>query len=200
MSKILSITNSSLIGGTKFLPKKIENLCLDGIDEIVLREKELSQNEYKALFLEVLDICSDYGVKLYLHNFLELALDLDYKFIASPLDRFDEFIRSKKYIKFDKLIISTHSLDEAIKAMNLGANAIFLSHIFQTKCKENLAPRGLELIREVRGKFSGEIYALGGINDKNFALAIENGANHIALMSEFMLTLDEKSTIQKYKR
>ena len=188
--KITAISNLELCGGKEALKEKISRLCEAGISEIVLREKNLNESEYCALFCEVLQICNHFGVRLFLHNFLDLAFDLEHKFIWLPLQILQNSTRNLS--KFEKIVISAHSVDEAKLALNLGANALCLSHIFPTDCKANLEPKGLDLIRNVREFWSGEIYALGGINSSNFHFVIESGADNIALMSEAMKCKNEK--------
>ena len=194
--KITAISNLELCGGKEALKEKISRLCEAGISEIILREKNLSVSEYCALFCEVLQICERFGVRLFLHNFLDLAFDLEHKFIWLPL----QILQNSHcdLAKFEKIVVSAHSTSEARFALNLGANALCLSHIFPTDCKANLKPKGLDLIRNVREFWGGEIYALGGINSSNFHFVIESGADNIAIMSEAMKCENEKEFVLKF--
>lgn len=107
-----------------------------------------------------------------------------------------EFLRAN----FKKLIASCHSEAEAREALELGASAICLSHIFATDCKAGLTPKGLNLIRAVRGFYDGEIYALGGITPRNFASVLRAGADRIAVMSSAMAARDALSFIAEFQR
>ncbi|MDA3080735.1 MULTISPECIES: thiamine phosphate synthase [unclassified Campylobacter] len=196
--KITAISNLELCGGKEALKEKISRLCEAGISEIILREKNLNESEYCALFCEVLQICNHFGVRLFLHNFLDLAFKMKYKFVWLPLQILEQN-SNQNLAKFEKIVISVHSIDEAKLALNLGANALCLSHIFPTDCKANLEPKGLGLIRNVREFYRGEIYALGGINSSNFHFAIESGADNIAIMSEAMKCENEKEFVKKFK-
>lgn len=182
------------------MKEKISRLCEAGISEIILREKNLSVSEYCALFCEVLQICNHFGVRLFLHNFFDLAFDLEHKFIWLPLGVLQNFRQNstRNLSKFEKIVISAHSINEAKLALNLGANALCLSHIFPTDCKADLEPKGLDLIRNVREFWSGEIYALGGINSQNFRSLLEAGADNIAIMSEAMKCKNEKEFLLNF--
>lgn len=195
--KITAISNLELCGGKEALKEKISRLCEAGISEIILREKNLNESEYRALFCEVLQICNHFGVRLFLHNFLDLAFDLEHKFVWLPLQILQNSTRNLS--KFEKIVVSAHSINEAKLALNLGANALCLSHIFPTSCKAGLEPKGLNLIRNVREFWGGEIYALGGINSSNFHFVIESGADNISIMSEAMKCKNEKEFLQKFK-
>lgn len=198
--KITAISNLELCGGKEALKEKISRLCEAGISEIILREKNLNESEYCALFCEVLQICERFKVRLFLHNFLDLAFKMEYKFVWLPLGVLQNFRQNstRNLSKFEKIVISAHSIDEAELALNLGANALCLSHIFPTDCKANLEPKGLDLIRNVREFWSGEIYALGGINSSNFHFAIESGADNIAIMSSAMTCENEKEFVLNF--
>ncbi|MDA3051987.1 thiamine phosphate synthase [Campylobacter sp. JMF_01 NE2] len=196
--KITAISNLELCGGKEALKEKISRLCEAGISEIILREKNLSVSEYCALFCEVLQICNHFGVRLFLHNFLDLAYELNYKFVWLPLQILEQK-SNRNLAKFEKIVVSAHSTDEAELALNLGANALCLSHIFPTDCKKDLEPKGLDLIRNVREFWSGEIYALGGINSINFRSILDAGADNIAIMSSAMTCENEKKFLSNFQ-
>ena len=141
---------------------------------------------------------------IFVHNFADFALRKGERNLWLPLGvlrgfsaaRGAEFLRAN----FKKLVASCHSEAEAREALELGAGAICLSHIFATDCKAGLAPKGLNLIREVREFFAGEIYALGGITPRNFASVLRAGADRIAVMSSAMAARDASNFIRKFKK
>nr|WP_314381402.1 thiamine phosphate synthase [uncultured Campylobacter sp.] len=141
---------------------------------------------------------------IFVHNFSDFALRAGERNLWLPLGVLRSF--SAAYgagflrANFKKLIASCHSEAEAREALELGANAICLSHIFATDCKAGLAPRGLNLIRAVRGFYGGEIYALGGITPRNFASVLRAGADRIAVMSSAMAARDALSFIAEFQR
>ena len=141
---------------------------------------------------------------IFVHNFADFALNAGVRNLWLPLGVLRsfsaahgaEFLR----VNFKKLLASCHSEAEAREALELGAGAICLSHIFATDCKAGLAPRGLNLIRAVREFFAGEIYALGGITPHNFASVLRAGADRIAVMSSAMAARDASDFIRKFKK
>ena len=141
---------------------------------------------------------------IFVHNFADFALRVGKRNLWLPLGvlrgfsaaRGAEFLRAN----FKKLVASCHSEAEAREALELGASAICLSHIFATDCKAGLAPKGLNLIRAVRGFYGGEIYALGGITPRNFASVLRAGADRIAVMSSAMAVRDASDFIRKFKK
>ena len=54
------------------------------------------------------------------------------------------------YQQFFKVIgTSVHSVEDAIKAEQLGATYMTAGHIFATDCKKGLPPRGLDFLKNV---------------------------------------------------
>ena len=141
---------------------------------------------------------------IFVHNFADFALRAGERNLWLPLGVLRgfsaahgaEFLRAN----FKKLVASCHSEAETREALELGASTICLSHIFATDCKAGLAPRGLNLIRAVRGFYDGEIYALGGITPRNFASVLRAGADRIAIMSPAMTARDASDFIRKFKK
>lgn len=86
---------------------------------------------------------------------------------------------------------STHDPDEARKAERAGADYVSLGPIYPTRTKKDAhAPRGLELLREVRRATRLPIVAIGGITPGNAPAALEAGADSVAMISE-LLTRDD---------
>lgn len=141
---------------------------------------------------------------IFVHNFADFALRAGERNLWLPLGVLRSFnaARGAEFLRanFKKLVASCHSEAEAREALELGASAICLSHIFATDCKAGLAPRGLNLIRAVRGFYGGEIYALGGITPRNFASVLSAGADRIAVMSSAMTARDASSFIAEFQR
>ena len=141
---------------------------------------------------------------IFVHNFADFALRAGERNLWLPLGALRSFsaARGAEFLRanFKKLVASCHSEAEAREALELGASAICLSHIFATDCKAGLAPKGLNLIRAVREFFAGEIYALGGITPHNFASVLRAGADRIAVMSSAMAVRDASDFIRKFKK
>lgn len=141
---------------------------------------------------------------IFVHNFADFALRAGERNLWLPLGVLRSFsaVRGTEFLRanFKKLVASCHSEAEAREALELGASAICLSHIFATDCKAGLTPKGLNLIRTVRRFYDGEIYALGGITLRNFASVLRAGADRIAVMSSAMAARDALSFIAEFQR
>ena len=141
---------------------------------------------------------------VFVHNFADFALRKGERNLWLPLGVLRSFsaAHGAEFLRanFKKLVASCHNEAEVREALELGANAICLSHIFATDCKAGLTPKGLNLIHAVREFFTGEIYALGGITPRNFTSVLRVGADRIAVMSSAMTARDATSFIAEFQR
>lgn len=181
--KKICITNRKLVDGD-FL-EQLRRIVENGVDAVILREKDLTEKEYELLAKEALEICASNRTMCLLHSFKEAARRLEHPYIHLPMPLFLELTEEER--RFFKVIgVSTHTVEEAKTAENRGADYITASHIFPTDCKPDLAPRGLEYLKDVLAAVDIEVYALGGIHPENAGACIEAGADGICMMSEYM--------------
>lgn len=151
---------------------------------IVLREKDLSENDYKDLATKVLKICKKNNTECILHTYYKVARELNCKKIHLPL----HVLKSKPDVckEFNEVGVSIHCVNEAIEAINLGATYIIAGHIFATDCKKDIPPRGLSFLSSVCSSVNIPVYAIGGILPTNAQEAINAGADGICIMSGLM--------------
>ncbi|MBE6051379.1 MAG: thiamine phosphate synthase [Clostridium sp.] len=181
--KVIAFSNRKLCNRT--LIEQIDRFIkLKKTDMFVLREKDLSEEEYEVLAREVIKKCKENNIECILHNYVDVAIRLKHYKIHLPLTVFKS---NKEKIKcFEKVGVSTHSIEEAKFAELNGASYITVGHIFKTDCKRGVKPRGLKFLNQVCNSVSIPVYAIGGINKDNEKQTIEEGASGICMMSEFM--------------
>lgn len=89
------------------------------------------------------------------------------------------------YQQFFKIIgTSVHSVEDAIKAEQLGAIYMTAGHIFATDCKKGLPPRGLDFLKNVCDAVQIPVYAIGGINIASSER--ENSSLNVPRLAEVM--------------
>ncbi len=177
MYKKIAITNRNLCSD---LPRQIEKLHSSDYDIIILREKDLGCDEYLKLAKKAIEI-SD---KIILHTYIDVCEELNYKRIHLP---YRSFIENAERIKdYEIKGVSIHSVDEAVRAAELGADYVTASHIFKTACKAGLEPKGTKWLSDVCKAADIEVYALGGIKSENINECINAGADGVCMMSEAM--------------
>ena len=82
---------------------------------IILREKDLPEEEYEALARQVLEICRASGVQCILHTFVSVALRLGADAIHLPLPVLRQMTAQEKK-QFSVIGASCHSVEDALEA------------------------------------------------------------------------------------
>lgn len=201
------ITNRNLCSKEKYI-KTIVEAAKNNVEYLILREKDLEYEGLEKLYNEIvlalkennanINIIVNSSVELY-ENYQVYGIHLPYKLFKYLLSKNYEFDKTKK------IGLSLHSTDEVIElnkiieSKNVNIDYITLSHIFETKCKEGLKPRGVELLKNSRGLTEVKIVALGGILPQNVDEIVEY-CDDYAVMSTLFKSSDVKETIEDYNK
>lgn len=183
MFDIVCITNRKLCK-RDFL-KHIEEVAKESPKAVILREKDLAEEEYRVLAKEVLDICRKYDVNCILHSFTGVAKELKCRAVHLPLSALRALSEAEK-AWFTTLGASCHSIEEAKEAEKLGCTYITVGHIFETDCKKGLPGRGIDFLQKVCASVAIPVYAIGGISAENIGDVKNAGASGVCIMSGMM--------------
>jgi thiamine-phosphate pyrophosphorylase len=89
---------------------------------------------------------------------------------------------ARKILGKDKIIgISCHSITQAQRAQEQGADYISVGPVFPTSTKPEYKAVGLKLIKKVKEKIKIPFFAIGGINENNLKEVIASGAERIVV-------------------
>ncbi|MDE7120819.1 MAG: thiamine phosphate synthase [Oscillospiraceae bacterium] len=177
MMKLLCVTNRTLCREEDFFIR-IRKLAESGIP-VILREKDLTESAYYELSRQVLQE----NPEIILHSFVHTAQELQVRKIHLPMNLFRNL---KNHDCFSQIGVSVHSVREAQEAEALHADYLIAGHIFQTDCKKDLSPRGLQFLEEVCRRVRIPVYAIGGISPRNINFVRDAGASGACIMSGFM--------------
>ena len=166
---------------------------------IILREKDMSEEEYRELAAWFLPICREEGTKLFLHYFYRVAQELKPDGLHLPLHVLEE-LGSVNALGVSELGASCHSVEDAIRAEKLGCSYIVAGHIYDTDCKKGLPGRGLEFLRKVTGEMTFPVYAIGGITPENIDEVRNSGAAGACIMSSAMECENVEELLKQFSR
>ena len=195
MFDIISVTNRKLCKEDFFL--RIEKIANSGVSKIILREKDLSPNEYLKLAEECRRICENTSAELIVHTFFHELFEAGFDKIHMPLPLLEENPQIKQKARI--LGVSVHSKEQAEKALALGADYLTAGHIFATNCKKGVPPRGLGFLKEICNLSPVPVYAIGGITSENASLATEKGAKGVCVMSGLMECENPNEYVKAFK-
>ncbi|MCI5751196.1 MAG: thiamine phosphate synthase [Oscillospiraceae bacterium] len=193
MCEAVCVTQSSAVSGD--FSAQLEKIAAAGADRIILREKQLSEEEYISLAKKAAQICGKYGVPLWVHTYISAARALGTKNVHLSFKAFtalDDDVRQAYDIG-----VSVHSASEAVTAAKLGAAYVTAGHIFPTDCKKGLPPRGLDYLSEICSSADIPVYAIGGITPENAPQVISAGADGVCIMSGLMKAPEPNVIIEK---
>lgn len=185
MENVIAVTNRKLCK-RPFL-EQIERVCQAHPKAVILREKDLTEEAYKELAEQVLQICSSYQVPCILHTYVDVARNMGQTSIHLPLPVLRKY--EGKLAGFLKVGTSVHSLEDAMEAQKLGAAYLTAGHIYTTDCKKGLAPRGLDFLQKICSQTTLPVYAIGGIHLHSGQMeeVMKHGAAGGCIMSGMML-------------
>lgn len=151
---------------------------------IMLREKDLAPDEYKALASNVNRICTKNNVPLIINQNLSAAKKLNIETVQLSMENLRKHKHDLKHFKCAGA--SVHSVSEAIEAQSLGAAYLIAGHIFATDSKKGIPPRGLPFLKNVCNAVSIPVLAIGGITRNDMSAIKGTGASGVCIMSEAM--------------
>lgn len=183
MSDIICVTNRQLCSGD-FL-QRIKAIAECQPAGIILREKDLQEEEYEVLAEHVLEICKNAGTICVLHSFGDVAAKLSAGALHMPMGLLRKMSEEEKS-GFRILGASCHSPEEAVEAQRLGCTYITAGHVFSTDCKKGMEPRGLEFLKTVCDAVTIPVYGIGGISAGNIDEIRQAGAQGACVMSGIM--------------
>jgi len=92
--------------------------------------------------------------------------------------------------------VSTHSLEEAKRAEEEGADYVSFGPIFPTVTKKDAdAPKGIKRLCEIASKVDVPVVAIGGITIDNALQVMEAGASSVAVISDILLAADIRDKV-----
>jgi len=156
-----------------------------GAGAVQLRDKKMSSAKLYAAALEMAEICKNRAIFI-VNDRLDVALAVGADGVHLGQD--DLPLRAARAIAPPGFIIglSISSVEEALMAVDYGADYVAVSPVFGTTSKiDAKAGLGLEMISAVRRALPPDIpvIGIGGLSEENIPQAISAGADGIAVIS-----------------
>ena len=183
LPKIYPITDTCISGLSH--AEQVRRLINGGAEFIQLREKRMAAGAFYEDAFSAIEIAHKSGVRVIINDRVDIALAL--KADGVHLGQDDLPTGEARKILGPEAIIgfSTHSVEQALAAIQLPVDYIAIGPIFATATKENPdAVVGIDGLRAV-GEAVGELplVAIGGIGSENFRAVLDAGADSTALIS-----------------
>lgn len=197
-SRLIAVTNRHFFDAmpdpdAAFLKRTEEVLSLKPC-ALVLREKDLLPESYRALAERVLRVAEGSSVPVVLHSHPDIALELGVRAVHLPLAILEDTAARLPSVlmAFDQVGASVHSLEEAHRAVSCGASYLFAGNIFKTACKPGRDGRGIPFLRSICNAVPVPVFGIGGVTPENLPGLLNAGAAGGCMMSGFFQTEKEK--------
>lgn len=169
-----------------------------GVDIVQLREKNMSAKKIVELGAKVKQLCLQYGTTFIVNDRIDVAAILEADGIHLGQDDLD--VASARQILGDKCIvgISTHKPEQALKAVEDGADYIGVGPVFATPTKEGKIPVGLEYVKWASENIEIPFFAIGGIDEENIDEVLKAGAKRVAVVRAIINAKSPQKAAEKF--
>ena len=169
-----------------------------GAGAIQLREKDLSARDLYALGARLQATLAPYGVPLLINDRLDVALALDAAGVHLAGHSLPTAV-ARRVLGAGKLLgVSTHSVEEACRAAEDGADFIVFGPVFTTPSKVAYGPpQGLQQLRTVARAVPIPVIAIGGIDHTNLPQVVQAGAYGVAMIRAVLAAPDPQKATQQ---
>jgi len=195
------ITDKSLFPDDSSFLEAIEKALAGGVRLIQLREKGLSGRELLALARRLRKMTGRHKARLLINERADIAGLAAADGIHLPVTAFS--VKDARRLMSENALIgaSTHSVDEARRAVREGADYITFGPVYCTPSKAGYgAPVGLGPLKDAASGLTIPVYALGGIKKEGVQEVMEAGAYGVALISAILASKDILASAREIKR
>jgi len=190
------IITRPLLPYTTIAEKCVEN----NISMMQLREKHLPDRELLKIARDLRVVTRGTNTRLVINDRPDIARLCNADFLHLGQD--DMTPGDAREIVGDmKIGLSTHSLDQARKALDQKPDYIGFGPVYPTNAKANPDPPvGTKLLSEVLKLANVPVIAIGGIFPENLDEVLETGARNIAMVRHFMQTKNFDARIKQLQK
>ncbi|MDR3556035.1 MAG: thiamine phosphate synthase [Syntrophobacteraceae bacterium] len=179
---IYPVTCERLSSGRSDL-EVLEALIEGGARIVQLREKELCQRDFFRLAETFRKRTAHAGMLLIINDRVDVAVGVGADGVHLGQDDFP--VRAARAMAPDLLIgVSSHNIEEALRAQDEGADYVNIGPIFPTGTKEGVERYlGPEAISTMAPLLRIAFTVMGGIKETNIGQVLEAGARKIAVVT-----------------
>ncbi len=162
-----------------------------GAEMIQLREKDLSARDLYALGARLQEVLAPHDILLLINDRLDVTQALDTAGVHLAGHSLSTALARRVLGPHKRIGVSTHSIDDARRAMDEGADFIVFGPVFDTPSKAAYgAPQGLQRLAEVVRHVTIPVLAIGGIDATNLPSVLQEGAHGVAMIRAVLAAPD----------
>ncbi|MCH5376696.1 MAG: thiamine phosphate synthase [Planctomycetes bacterium] len=172
-------------------------LVAAGVDVLQLRDKHLSDRQLIARARLLRRLTRDSATLFVVNDRPDLALLADADGVHVGQDELT-VEDARRVIGCDRVVgVSTHSVEQARRAVLDGADYIGCGPTFSSQTKSFDRFTGLSLLRRVAGESPLPAFAIGGIDLENLPAVLETGIGRIAVSAAIVKSPDPQAAARR---
>jgi thiamine-phosphate pyrophosphorylase len=199
-ARLYGFIDSAYLGGRD--PAGLTRQMIEGgVDVIQVRAKHAGRDKLLGLGNTVLGEASRFNVPVIINDDISVAQELGADGVHLGQEDWAALSpaqRRELHAKLRIFGISAHSLAQALTAENDRATYIAIGPVFKTATKPDVAPVGVDLVREVVARLRTPVFAIGGINLKTLPQVLSVGAERIAVVSAILNATDARRAARNF--
>jgi len=202
--KLYAFVDTAYLNGRS--PKTLAHqLCEGGADLIQLRAKHSSLEEVRQLAEAILEVTRHANIGLVINDHPALAREVGAELChLGQEDFFDAGHRQVSEFKIQnskfKIGLSTHSPEQAQRALAAGADYIAIGPVYPTGTKPTAKAVTLDYVRWAAANVIVPWFAIGGLNLQNLDAVLAAGARRVCVVSAILNAPDVAQACAEFRR
>lgn len=179
---LYAVTDRAWVGEMS-LYEQVEAALKNGVTCVQLREKDLDEEQFLQEAMKLAAMCRTYGVPFIVNDNVEIAIACH----ADGIHVGQEDMQAADVRKRvgDEMIIgvSAHTVEEALEAVENGADYLGLGAVFSTSTKTDVDVMPMETVKAICDAVNVPTVAIGGISKDNLMELAGSGVDGVAVVS-----------------
>ncbi|WP_019242139.1 MULTISPECIES: thiamine phosphate synthase [Bacillus] len=165
------------------LVQQVEAALKGGITFLQLREKNLSNEAFLEEALQIKQLTDKYDIPFVINDNVDVALACDADGVHIGQDDLPVNIVREKIGPNKILGVSAHTVEEAKRAEDNGADYLGVGAVFNTATKLDANTVSFQTLKDICERATIPIVAIGGINEENMTKLGGTGIDGVAVVS-----------------
>lgn len=191
-SRLLMLVTDRRQCGDRPLAEVVAEAVAGGVNAVQLREKDLAPAELFDLARRLRGVCGPDALLL-VNDRVDIALMVGADGVH--LGESSVPVAAARKLLPPSMLVgrSVHSVNAAREAEQDGADYVLVGTLFASPSHPEVAPAGVELLRNVKSRVSLSVLGIGGIRVENADACWQAGADGIAVQSAILQAGDPRA-------
>ena len=196
---LYAVTDRAWVG-KQSLYQQVESALKGGATCVQLREKDLDEEAFLNEAIELSALCKLYGVPFFVNDNVEIAVKCNADGIHVGQEDMEAAQVRQRVGNHMMIGVSVHSVEEALEAVENGADCLGVGAMFSTSTKTDVDILPKETLRDICAAVDIPVVAIGGIDESNISELAGTGVDGVALVSAIFAADDIENKCRLLRR